>query len=719
MLYDELCSYIICITRMNNQGEFASFKQLLKQIYTAHSTKVKELENQIKVLKDELAEKERDRKSSSFSECKRCIELEEAFKSCKKALYDQSKMFENFGQKFSIFNSPGIEHQDLKNTDISPDTSSEKVKNSKRTISDVTNSDKNEMSLMMSLGENTITNINVNNVEKKSVLSINKNVLKKVMQNDKNPESLDVYTVTFPQHLQYASSTAKFESMILAPDSLDTTPDNKILCKKKNGDIYSKDCKNKTAFESDEGKIFKEPEKLPHENKGSGKRLSSEPLTEDRVKRCNTSKSVAGIKRVESDHKFTNNDTKSCSIIPPKIIVTDEIPDICKQANQRSTIKDINAQNNHIVKKRNILVDLVESNSNNNNMQNNLKNLNNKKNKCTLNETSPSLLHSNAHPPKIIDLDLVENDNDDFQEQVSNMKSIQNEDLWDACDKKKSKKHRTFKNIKSTSKFKMTLGAPPLNYKKTSYKQTKLSKTLFKPKSNNSIEKSLEEISSPQNADVLGNNDNLVNECIEEDLYPADPQDHFQTSTPCDGMKSPTSVDIDATFIPENFHVETRSCSTSNVKKNAVGKSHLKNGGLLSNISFPEELQFSTHYHNLNINENEDSNSKENMNSFDRLPLSEEPAFKYKNDVVRKKDERRQLNGFDCKECEKYYSELGLSDKEKKERMKKCSRHRGKFTPPATPEHFWELEFPDTQECKARGYMNETQKVKLNNICKI
>lgn len=36
-----------------------------------------------------------------------------------------------------------------------------------------------------------------------------------------------------------------------------------------------------------------------------------------------------------------------------------------------------------------------------------------------------------------------------------------------------------------------------------------------------------------------------------------------------------------------------------------------------------------------------------------RLPLPEEPAYKYKNDVVRKKAERRQLNGFDCKECEK------------------------------------------------------------------
>lgn len=59
-----------------------------------------------------------------------------------------------------------------------------------------------------------------------------------------------------------------------------------------------------------------------------------------------------------------------------------------------------------------------------------------------------------------------------------------------------------------------------------------------------------------------------------------------------------------------------------------------------------------------------------------------------------------QFNSF------QYYSELGLSDKEKKERMKKCSRHRGKFTPPATPDHFWELEFPDTQECKARGQLN-------------
>lgn len=36
-----------------------------------------------------------------------------------------------------------------------------------------------------------------------------------------------------------------------------------------------------------------------------------------------------------------------------------------------------------------------------------------------------------------------------------------------------------------------------------------------------------------------------------------------------------------------------------------------------------------------------------------RIPAPEEPNYKYKNDVVRKKSERKQLNAFDCKECEK------------------------------------------------------------------
>ena len=49
-----------------------------------------------------------------------------------------------------------------------------------------------------------------------------------------------------------------------------------------------------------------------------------------------------------------------------------------------------------------------------------------------------------------------------------------------------------------------------------------------------------------------------------------------------------------------------------------------------------------------------------------------------------------------------YFSSLGLSEAELRERMKGC-RHRARHEPPSTPEHFWSVGFPDTQQCEERG----------------
>ena len=35
--------------------------------------------------------------------------------------------------------------------------------------------------------------------------------------------------------------------------------------------------------------------------------------------------------------------------------------------------------------------------------------------------------------------------------------------------------------------------------------------------------------------------------------------------------------------------------------------------------------------------------------------------------------------------------------------MQGCSRHRARFAPPNTPEHFWSVDFMDTPECEERG----------------
>ncbi|ELW49500.1 DNA endonuclease RBBP8 [Tupaia chinensis] len=74
-------------------------------------------------------------------------------------------------------------------------------------------------------------------------------------------------------------------------------------------------------------------------------------------------------------------------------------------------------------------------------------------------------------------------------------------------------------------------------------------------------------------------------------------------------------------------------------------------------------------------------------------------------EVVRKKDERRKLLGHTCRECEIYYADLPVEEREKK--LASRSRHRFRYIPPNTPENFWEVGFPSTQTCMERGYIKE------------
>jgi len=90
--------------------------------------------------------------------------------------------------------------------------------------------------------------------------------------------------------------------------------------------------------------------------------------------------------------------------------------------------------------------------------------------------------------------------------------------------------------------------------------------------------------------------------------------------------------------------------------------------------------------------------------SFDELKLPEKPKGEV---VVRKKDERRKLHGHECGCCKKYYDALDLNPEERAKRVNEVSRHRTTYRPlkrAKTPEHFWEIDFPDTQEALRRGY---------------
>lgn len=74
--------------------------------------------------------------------------------------------------------------------------------------------------------------------------------------------------------------------------------------------------------------------------------------------------------------------------------------------------------------------------------------------------------------------------------------------------------------------------------------------------------------------------------------------------------------------------------------------------------------------------------------------------------VPRKREIRKRLPGYTCSCCKRYYECLDLDEKKLKLRLKRVSKHRVP-SPPKTPEHFWELEFPENDECLKRGYIEE------------
>uniref|UniRef100_A0A915A7W0 DNA endonuclease activator Ctp1 C-terminal domain-containing protein n=1 Tax=Parascaris univalens TaxID=6257 RepID=A0A915A7W0_PARUN len=76
--------------------------------------------------------------------------------------------------------------------------------------------------------------------------------------------------------------------------------------------------------------------------------------------------------------------------------------------------------------------------------------------------------------------------------------------------------------------------------------------------------------------------------------------------------------------------------------------------------------------------------------------------------VIRRKDERNLLHGFDCKCCVGYYNALGMSTQQKRDRINEVSRHRGIVAEPDTPEHYWEVRMADRDEQRRRGQIAES-----------
>lgn len=89
----------------------------------------------------------------------------------------------------------------------------------------------------------------------------------------------------------------------------------------------------------------------------------------------------------------------------------------------------------------------------------------------------------------------------------------------------------------------------------------------------------------------------------------------------------------------------------------------------------------------------------------------QECDYKFLDGPVRKRSEREALRGHACKACKEYYYEgLGLdTENEIRDRMDSSSRHRSMYARPPTPEHFWEIDFPSTEECIERGYLKPAE----------
>ncbi|KAL1560869.1 protein gamma response 1-like [Salvia divinorum] len=76
-------------------------------------------------------------------------------------------------------------------------------------------------------------------------------------------------------------------------------------------------------------------------------------------------------------------------------------------------------------------------------------------------------------------------------------------------------------------------------------------------------------------------------------------------------------------------------------------------------------------------------------------PRAGTSGFKYV-EPVRKKSDRENLKGVECKQCKKFYDAvLPGADKESSrcEHHNGVSRHRYKYAPPSTPEGFWNIGF--------------------------
>ncbi|GFY40624.1 DNA endonuclease RBBP8 [Trichonephila inaurata madagascariensis] len=627
-----------------------SIKNLLKQVYAAHTTRTKSLEDEIQELKNKLFETTRKLEEQE-SDCKRCAELEEAFTTCKAALQEQTKWFENFGQKFSIFNNSDNKTSSTKTSKLCNDIAQVHCEISSGVKSASPMSEKPTISKQAFL---------------QNLMSLNPSDLQ---------DSLNLYTVPFPDNFGQDCSSLNPDSMILAPDTVDVTEDPVIKSHKTKQEV------SKRSEQLNEVKLKDNVEA----NRLSKKRACAESSeSEWTVKEEKLVPQITSPKQITRQAAVLHSNNIKKKVALDVEIGKDTSEGFSGEIPCITIEKSCQSKHEAII------------------------------GKGSMYQVSPSLIPLNKKSDKSLFQNqlMVTEDINDFESPGGNKKQQESEQAWTSCDKRKLKKGPSVKTVKGTSKFKMTLDSLPPNYKKPNFRQTKLSKSIFQPKS------------SSEDGAPSTSSKKILNDCSN------DPASVSKKISPIRNNNKTCTVDFDATCIPDNYEVSPSGESAPQeppdedleeillIQDDSSNESsgHSSNESLVSKVKVKpnkgsKENEGKAEFEDFPSHKKQVIN--ENISSFDRLPKKEEPNYKYKEATVRKKSERKQLNAFDCRECEKYYDDLGLSEEEKKKRMKNCSRHRSKFAPPATPEHFWELDFPDTQECKKRGYLNETQKVTL------
>lgn len=102
------------------------------------------------------------------------------------------------------------------------------------------------------------------------------------------------------------------------------------------------------------------------------------------------------------------------------------------------------------------------------------------------------------------------------------------------------------------------------------------------------------------------------------------------------------------------------------------------------------------------INMASTTSSSSSSSSAHPVDISKRPLISKCIEVVRNRADRAALPGFACSECEQFYKVMMdqgiVTEENKADFMQSCSRHKARWTPPSTPDGFWDMSLNTPQE---------------------